>query len=334
MRLLAPAAIAAVLLAPAAAQGAPPLGAPEVVRVARATDAQPRPGSLTEWWELAAVHPRTREAMRVRFTRSTRVPTLQVAFTSLDWRDQLWQELVPRGAGVVSSAGPEGTAKLHREGRHWRLTMTGPRVKGRLTLRRPRPGATGLRWRLGEELRSPPRWERVGLSWSTLVATSRVTGTLTVEGRRVRFRGWRGSLEHVWGAFQMIGDAWDLANAFIVHRRGGGAAVVFGLNGQTATGPGAIDAQWLGVLAVAGRRGTAVCRPVVHRRDWSLGGGLGGHPSYARTLRARCGRTRITFRELGRPGLWGGDWLGFYHYASLATATGGGLGIASPFGRR
>lgn len=148
----------------------------------------------------------------------------------------------------------------------------------------------------------------------------------------MRLDGWRASLEHVWGRFLFVDQAWGAGNAFTIHRRGSGAALAFGLNrSDTATGPGARDAQWLGVLAVVDRRRTRICRPTVHRREW-VPGGLSGHTPYARELQARCGRTAITFRQLGPPGLWGGDSIGFYQYAGVATASGGGTGIAGPFG--
>jgi hypothetical protein len=319
------------LLATAAALvAATPLGAPEVVRQARPADAVQRAGAPTEWWELAAIDPRTREGVRVRFARSEEIPALGVNVSALGFHESIGQDVVAPDGAVVRSEGIQGTAMLARNGRRWRLTMTG-RVAGTLTLTRALRGATALRWRLGQSLRWP-RWERVGLNWSMPVATSRVDGTLTAEGQTVRIDGWRASLEHVWGDFRFIDDAWGLGNAFTIHRRGG-AALAFGLNrADTATGPGARDAQWLGVVATVGRRRARVCRPTVHRRGW-VPGTLAGREPFARVLQARCGRRTITFRQIGDPELWGGDSIGFFQYAGVATATGGGFGIATPFGR-
>jgi hypothetical protein len=125
-------------------------------------------------------------------------------------------------------------------------------------------------------------------------------------------------------------------NAYTIHQRRGGASLAFGLNrSDTLTGPGARDAQWLGVLARvrAGGR-TRICRPVVHRRRWRSGS-IDSLP-FALDLRARCRGMRVAFRSLGviPPVLWGAVGLGFYEYArpATATATGGGRGSAVVWG--
>ena len=68
--------------------------------------------------------------------------------------------------------------------------------------------------------------------------------------------------------------------------------MAYGLNRlDTVTGPGARDAQWLGLLARAGPNGVRVCRPRVDRRRWAL-----LYPEftrYATRLRFRCGGIKL-----------------------------------------
>lgn len=330
---LAVAAPVSAAAAPAAPAATPRIGAPEVVRLARAGDERRRPRALTEWWSLAALDPRTGRAVRIRLARGQEIEGVDVSSASLAWSIRLAQQLATARRRSVRATGVEGTTVLRRAGRGWRLSLSGPRVSGSLRLSRVRRGPAALRWRLGEDDIFRPRWERVDLSWSSLAATSRLSGSLTVKGRRVRLDGWRASLEHVWGRFTVYDHAWAYWNTFAVHRRGGGAAIAFGLNrSDTLLGPGAHDAQFLGVLARVGRRGTRVCRPTVNRRRW-VNVGFDFQP-YARILRARCGGMRIVFRTRADPTLlWGEQYLGHYQYAEPATATGGGRGIALALGR-
>jgi len=331
VRVLSTAAALAALALAVPAEAAQPLGAPESVRLARAADAHSRPAASTQWWQLAAVDPRSRAALRIRLWGGLTPRGVDVAVTPLRWSGRLGEHLVAHGRRWPTWSGVDGTSALRRAGRRWRITMSGPRVSGRLTLTRPRRGPAGLRWRLGAEPRQRG-FEPVALSWSALAATSRLRGGLTVDGVPVRFDGWRASLEHVWGRFTLIDRAWEYGNSFIVHRRGGGAALAFGVNRtDTVTGPGARDGQWLGVLARVGRRRTRVCRPTVRRRDWAPTS-IGWMP-YARQLRARCGNLRIAFRarEPVRH-LWGGTGVGHYEHAWSASATGGGPGIGWAFG--
>ena len=320
-----------MLAAAAPADAARPLGAPAEVRLARAGDVHARPGAMTEWWELAAVEPRSGAAVRVRMARGHRLDGVDVSVTSLGRHYRLAQSVDPAQTRSPTSTGIEGTTTLQRSGRAWVLTMTGPLVSGRLTLTRVRRGPTALRWRLGEELRWP-RFEPVDMNWSAFVATSRVTGSLTVDGAPVRLDRWRGSLEHVWGRFTVDDRAWEFGNSWVVHQRGDGATLVFGVNrSDTMTGPGARDAQWLGVLARVRADRARVCRPTVRRRGW-----VGGAPSwlpYATELRARCRGLRIAFRRQ-RPDttLWSGYGIAHYEHAWLGTASGGGTGVALVFG--
>jgi hypothetical protein len=332
VRLVIPAALSAAfaltLAAPAGAEL--PLGAPEVVRLARAGDEHQRPRAMTEWWELAAVGRRPRQAVRIRMARGSRIGAVDVDLPVLGWHDRLGQSLDPRRPRKLTATGPEGTTRLRRVRSGWVLTMAGPLVSGRLRVTRARPGPTALRWDLGEELRWP-EWVPADMSWSALAATSTVSGTLTVEGRRVRLRRWRASLEHVWGRFTVDDESWEYLNSFTIHERGGGATVAFGLNrSDTTTGAGARDAQWLGVLARVKSGRMSVCRPTVHRRRWHSP--ASGWHSYALTLRARCGRERLVLRARDEPYLWGGRGISHFEYGRPARAPGRGRGIATVFG--
>jgi hypothetical protein len=324
--------VAAFALA-APATATPPIGAPEVVRLARAGDEHQRPRALTEWWELMALDPRTGRILRVRIARGHRVEGVEVIAPSIERIVRLGQLPDTGRPRSVTATGAEGTTTLRRAGRGWRLAIGGPRVSGHVRLSRARPGPTGLRWRLGETTYLRPRRERVSLNWSSLAATSRVTGALTVEGRKLRLDGWRASLEHLWGRITVEDPAWAYPSTFVVHRRGGGAVIAFGINRtDTITGPGARDAQWLGLLARVGRGGTRFCRPTVHRRRWSYTG-IAWQP-YARTLRARCGSMRITFLARVAGMFWNFHNIGYYDYVMPASATGGGRGFAAFLGRR
>jgi hypothetical protein len=334
VRLALPAALigALALALASSATAAPPVGAPEVVRVARAGDEHQRPRALTEWWQIAAIGPGTTDALRIRISRGWRIGGVDVTARSLGWSARLGQTLDTSEPRNVHATGTEGTTTLRRIRGGWELTMAGPLVSGRLVLERARPGPTALRWRLGEQLRWP-RYVPVDMSWSALAATSRVTGSLTVGGTPIVLDGWRASLEHVWGRFNVDDDAWEFLNAFTIHQRRGGATLAFGLNrSDTTTGPGARDAQWLGVLARVRDGRTRLCRPIVHRRRWRSGA-IDSLP-YALDLRARCGGMRVAFRSLGTipPVLWGATGLGFYEYSRPATATGGGRGSAVVWG--
>jgi hypothetical protein len=332
VRLVMPAALSAALaLTLATPAGAElPLGAPEVVRPARPGDAHQRPRAMTEWWELVAIGRRPRQAVRIRMARGSRIGAVDVDVPALRWHDRLAQSIDTRRRRRLTATGPEGTTRLRRVRRGWVLTMAGPIVSGRLRLTRAQPGPTALRWDLGEELRWP-EWEPVDMSWSALAATSTVSGTLTVEGRRVRLRRWRGSLEHVWGRFTVDDEAWDHLNAFTIHERGGGATVAFGLNRtDTTTGAGARDAQWLGVLARVSQGRMSICRPTIHRRRWKSPNS--GWQVYALTLRSRCGRERLVFRALDETYLWGGQGIAHFEYGWPARAPRRGRGIATVLG--
>jgi hypothetical protein len=120
------------------------------------------------------------------------------------------------------------------------------------------------------------------------IASAKARGSLTVRGMPFDVRGWRASYQHGWGDILQGEHAWDFWDQLVVHAQHNVTYVAYGLNRiDTVTGPGARDAQWLGLLARVGPNGVRVCRPRVDRRDWAL-----LYPDftrYARRLRLRCG---------------------------------------------
>jgi hypothetical protein len=174
------------------------------------------------------------------------------------------------------------------------------------------------------------RAERVTVNYNVPVAAGRVKGALDVLGRRLELTGWRGSFEHIWGSFSYEDRVnWAHWDAYAIH----GAAttwLAFGMNRRdTITGPGARDAQWLGVLARVGRRGTRLCRPRIDRRAWTFSADLTADPVPHR-LSARCRGMRVVFRERSGERAWlrseGYNWI--HQEAIAAFIRGGGVGIA------
>ena len=320
---------AALILVTAPAAAAAPLGAPRDLRVARPADLRPHPGARTELWELLAVDPRTRRTLSVRMRRAPGLEEVDVFASGGPGHSLRLAQTFQRG-GDPRFSGPGGTTTLSRGG----LTMTGPEASGRVTLHGARPGPAARGWSLGPAAR-PAGEVPTGLSWSVPVGPGTLRGELRLGAETLRVDGWRASVEHVWGSFDLTDRAWEYWDAYTVHGRRGEAWIAFGLNRtDTATGPGARDAQWLGVLGrVAGGR-TRVCRPRVHRRRWAPA--IDEHPG-ARELRARCGRLRVTLREVrDETTLWADDHVGFFEHADHARASGGGIGFGRhrghPFG--
>jgi hypothetical protein len=260
-----------VLLAESVAVAAP-RRAPGTLRVARAADHAHRPG-LAEWWTLRLVRPAPHGWLEVRAFRGSNSRGLDVIGGDGDSEGVSERLAAPRLVAKANSfvaGGPDGRLQVRRGGR--RIVLTG-RVQGRLRLAGARRGVTATGWRLGEALRLPQaRWRPVTLNWSMLVATATAHGTLTLPGgRRLRLDGWRASYEHGWGNILRADGAWSYWDQAIIHRRGGRAWIVYGLNrSDTVTGPGARDAQWLGLFAHVGPRGIRSCRPRVHRAGWRL----------------------------------------------------------------
>jgi hypothetical protein len=271
MRRIVLIAAVAVLLGESVAAAAP-RGAPGTLRPARAADHAHHRG-LSEWWTLRLVRPARTGWLEVRAYRESNSRGLDVMGGDGEGEavsERFAAPLLTARARSLTAGGPDGRLQVRRGGR--RIVLTG-RVQGRLKLTGIRRGVTATRWRLGEAVRYPSaRWRPVTLSWSMLVATAKVHGTLTLPGgRQLRLDGWRASYEHGWGDILREDGAWSYWDQAIVHRRGGRAWIVFGLNrSDTVTGPGARDAQWLGLLARVGPHGTRICRPHVHRAGWRL----------------------------------------------------------------
>jgi len=270
-------ALAALMAQPALAL-AP--GAPRKVRTARPDDAQPRHGALMEDWMLHLVDPRSRAHLALR------------VFRSPDEGSGARLDVLTGGRGLSATDIPFSPRITHR-GRSWTVRFSSPSSSGEIRLGRSRPGVTAGQWQLGREAGYA---EHVTLSWSTPVATSRVSGRVRIGDRSLRLRGWRGSLEHRWGTISILWRAWDHAGTALVHARGGSAWMLQGINRRDfLTGAGARDAFWLGLLVHATPRRTTFCRPRIVRRGWLVS--LDG-PVAVRTITASCGRRRVRFRRI------------------------------------
>ena len=325
-------AVALRLLVPAAAAAAPPLGAPSTVRVSRAADERAHPRARTEVWELQAVHPRTRRTVLVRLRHAEGLRTAVVTVPGEDGPRQVEPDLAFRGGDRHGARfeGPGVRASLGWRRRRVTLKLDGPQVSGRLTVTGP-AGPLAAGWRLGEAMRYPQqRAERVTVNYNVPVAAGRVSGSLNVEGRTLRLTGWRGSVEHIWGSFSYDDTQnWAHWDAYTVHR-GRTTWLAFGMNRRdTILGPGARDAQWLGVLARVGARGTRVCRPRIDRRAWSPPSPITADPVPHR-LDARCAGMRVVFKEGKAPSasLRSDGTIAVLQQALRATTTAGGAGVA------
>jgi hypothetical protein len=325
-------AIGVLLAAPAAPAAAAKVGAPSTLRVSRAADERAHPTARTEQWELQAVDPRTGRAVLIRLRHAEGFPTAVVTVPEAGVQRRLEPGLVFRGGNRSGARfdGPDSSANLSWRNRRITLVLADPEVSGRLTITgRPGPLATG--WRLGEAFRYPQeRAERVTVNYNVPVASGRVTGKLSVLGRTLDVTGWRASFEHIWGAFSYEDRAnWAHWDAYTVHRKGT-TWLAFGMNRRdTILGPGARDAQWLGVFARVNRDGTRLCRPRVDRRAWVFTIPLSADP-VAHRLEARCRGMRTVFTEGELPGAWLRDeGYSFVRQQAIKASTRrGGFGVA------
>ena len=300
-----------VLIAALAAQpalGLPP-GAPRHVRTARAADAQPRPGALSEDWMLELVDPRSKGYMGVRIFRSP------------DEVRGVRLELSRGGQGYVVDDIAFAPSISRRRG-VWTIRFSSPSSDGEIRLARARPGVTAQRWQLGREAGFA---EHVTISWATPVVTARVSGRVRAGSQTVDLRGWRGSLEHRWGTFSRDWRAWDHAGTALVHSRGGSAWMLLGVNRRDfLTGPGARDAFWLGLLVHATPSGTSVCRPRIVRRGWltSIDG-----PAAVSRISASCRGRRVRFRRIADTALPGNSFGGLGDESRARAHPGGAAWI-------
>jgi hypothetical protein len=272
------AVVLAVLLADPSAALQP--GAPRNVRTARAVDANARAGALMEDWTLELVDPRSRAQVALRIFRSPD----EGSGARFD---------INHGGRTISTDDITSMPVITSHGRAWAISVSSPSSDGLIRLTRASPGVTAQRWRLGREAGFA---EQVTMSWSTPVATSRVTGRVRIGDKTVRLDGWRGSLEHRWGTISRQWRAWDHLGAALVHARAGSAWMLQGVNRRDLlTGAGARDAFWLGLLVHVTRTRTTFCRPRIVRRRWLVS--LDG-PLAVTSVRASCAGQRVHFRRL------------------------------------
>jgi hypothetical protein len=292
--------LVALVLAPPAA--AAPRGAPTKLRVAGAADHASRAGALSEDWTLRLADPRSAAWLEVSATRSPDERGVRLRGVDANGRaidDAFGAE--PRASRrALDARSADGALAVRGAGR--RVTLTGPAAAGSIRLVRTARGPAGLNWHLGETGRAPSFAPKpITASWSMLIATSRAKGSVTLrDGRRLHLGGWRGSYEHGWGDILAGDEEWDYLDSAVVHGKPGRAWVVRGLNrADTVTGPGARDAQWLGLLARIDRGRVKICRPRIDRRGW-----LFTYPDYAlwgSRLRARCGGISLSLRDRRSP---------------------------------
>jgi hypothetical protein len=290
---LAAALLLAVTAAPAAAA---PVGAPERIGIPRAADHAEHPGALSEWWTLRLVDPRSAGWVEIRAERHEGEPA-SVAMTAYDgsgagFADAFNPERLAATRDRLDATWSDHSLAIRRRGRSVRFRADGARADLRLRATRPGPAAYG--WRLAAA------YDPVTLNWGMPVASGVARGAVrAADGRRIPMDGWRASYEHAWGDiadFEPRRDFWDQV---VVHDRGGVAWAAYGLNRRdTVTGPGARDAQWLGVLARVGRDGRVrTCRPRVRRSAWQV---TNRAARWATRLIFACGGMRLRVRD-GEP---------------------------------
>jgi hypothetical protein len=285
-----------LLLAVLAPQAkAAPQGAPRSIGASSPADHADHPSAPHEWWSMRLVDPRSRAWVDVTVERELDVRGVRVVGVNAanQWVDEAFgTPEITADRTSLGAVGPDGRLAIRRRG--GRLALTHPIVDGSLELRNVRRGPAARGWRFGEG----PGIAGVGYrdvtldGWSMPIASATARGSLTVHGTPFDVRGWRASYQHGWGDILLGDRAWEFWDQLVVHAPRGVTYVAYGLNRlDTVTGPGARDAQWLGLLARVGPSGVRVCRPRVDRRMWAL-----LYPEftrYAMRLRFRCGGIKL-----------------------------------------
>jgi hypothetical protein len=267
------------------------------LRPARPADIVMRPHSLSDVWTLRAQAPGSRDWVYVHWVRE-QYPAEPGVHASYFHDD----EETDGGAVIGTAEATNGnrvrfasereTSSIALHGHGATLDFHGPYLSGRLRLSHALPGPAALGWRLTSIQHGP-----MTLNWSAPIATAKVTGSLTLAHSRVSLNGWRATLDHRWGRFLEDWDGWRHWETATIQMRGG-ALLLFGLTpAALATGPGARDAQWLGVLARTTPRGTHMCRPALRRRYWVLGDHF--LPTYSERVSATCDHIRVQLRDAG-----------------------------------
>jgi hypothetical protein len=291
------AVMALVILVPTAS--AAPLGSPTELRLTRPGDHRSHPDALTEWWTLRAVNPDGRGALELRILREPGSAGARVLGTDLagGFNDVVGLTDVSADRGRLEGTGGPVRVQVRPQRSALDIDVEGPMLTGSLKVRQARRGPAALGWRLGTAVRAGNnRPSPITLAWTVPVATGSADGTIQLGTRQVRLRRWRVSYEHGWGSLLLSDDQWDAWDQYVVHgRRADEAWLVHGLNrSDTVTGPGARDAQWLGVLARVDRSGVDVCRPRIHRRRWHVTADFEFVPG---RLRASCRGRRFEARD-------------------------------------
>jgi len=289
--------LVALLLGVLAAQArAAPEGAPRWIGTASPADHADHPAARHEWWSVRFVDPRSRAWLDITVERELDVRGVRAVGVNRAnrWVDESFGTPdIAADRTSLDAHGPDGRLAIRRSGRD--ISLNNAIVSGTLELRDVRRGPAARGWRLGEGIApAGTGYREVTLDgWSMPIAAAKARGSLTVRGTPFDVRGWHASYQHGWGDILKGEPAWDFWDQLVVHAAHDVTYVAYGLNRiDTVTGPGARDAQWLGLLARVGRNGVRVCRPRVDRRKWAL-----LYPEftrYATRVLLRCGAIRLT----------------------------------------
>jgi hypothetical protein len=324
---LVAACVLALVGADAARAAAPP-GAP-TIGAARDADHRTHPGSEREWWRLRAMAARDYGSVSLELVREHGGAVLDFTFHTRDGTGLVYAheflDAVRAGPRSLDATGSRASLHVRRRARRTVADVAVGGVRCRLTLTAIRGGPAARRFDLGPHWAADPAYRRLrrDLSWSMPVARARTAARFVRDGRLLAApRRWLGSYEHGWGDLD-LGDAeWQHWDEYVVQRPRA-TWVLFGLNRtETNTGPGARDAMWLGVLARVTPSGMTACRPQIRRPRWH-------YPFDAMVwpleVRARCGRLRAVFRDVGALGV---DHLNHFTAGGLARVDGRGRGWA------